>query len=181
MGERTTGGPVRRLLLMLSLLAIALVPSSAAAQVYVGAQGNWSDRYDWGIGGRVTLDLTPKFIPLMIAGSYEYFWPGETLTRDFDYWEVNVNALFVQRVYGAAARAHASGYFGVGLNLSHPTATVKGTGESTSETDVGVNILAGTKYRTGRVAPYFDIGFTLWGPEHFKITFGIDVALDRDF
>ncbi len=46
---------------------------------------------------------------------------------------------------------------------------------------MGLNLLAGTKYKTGRVAPYFDVGLTVWGAEHFKFTFGVDVALARDF
>ncbi len=110
---------MRRLLLALSLAGLTLVPSTAAAQAYLGFQGNWSDLYDWGIGGRVTVDLSPKLIPLMIAGSYDYFWPGETLTRDFEYWEVNVNALFVQRVFGVGTGGYASGYFGIGLNVAN--------------------------------------------------------------
>jgi hypothetical protein len=172
---------MRRLLLALSLAGLTLVPNTAAAQAYLGFQGNWSDLYDWGIGGRVTVDLSPKLIPLMIAGSYDYFWPGETLTRDFDYWEVNVNALFVQRVFGAGTGGYASGYFGIGLNVANPSWTIKESGQKSSETNVGLNLLAGTKYKTGRVAPYFDVGFTVWGAEHFKFTFGVDVALARDF
>ena len=172
---------MRRLLLALSLAGLILVPSTAAGQVYLGFQGNWSDRYDWGIGGRVTVDLTPKLIPLMIAGSYDYFWPGETLTRDYDYWAVNVNALFVQRVYGAGAQGYAQGYFGIGLNVANPSVTIKEGGAKSSDTDLGLNLLAGTKYKTGRVAPYFDVGFTFGGAEHFKFTIGLDVALAREF
>jgi hypothetical protein len=172
---------MRRLLLALSLASLTLVPNTAAAQAYLGFQGNWGDRYDWGIGGRVTVDLTPKLIPLMIAGSYDYYWPGETLTRDFDYWEVNVNALFVQRVFGVGTGGYASGYLGIGLNIANPSVTIKESGAKSSDTDVGLNLLGGTKYHVGRVSPYFDIGFTFWGAEQVKVTFGVDVALARDF
>lgn len=172
---------MRRLTLSLGLVALTLVPTSAPAQVFVGFQGNWGDRYDWGIGGRVTVDLRPKLIPVMIAGSYDYFWPGETLLRDFDYWEVNVNALFIQRVFGVGVSGSAAGYVGIGLNVSTPSVTVKETGQKTSDTELGLNLLAGTKYRTGRVAPYFDFGFTFWGPEQIKFTLGLDVALAPDF
>lgn len=171
---------MKKLILALGLVSLTLIPSTAEGQIYLGFQGNWSDRYDWGIGGRATLDLTPKFIPLMIAGSYDYFWPGETFTRKFDYWEINVNALFVQRVL-AFGSGTTSGYFGVGLNVSNPSVTIKESGDKSSETDVGLNLLAGTKYRTGRLAPYFDFGFTFWGAEQVKFTVGIDVSLASDF
>ena len=64
---------MRRLLLALSLAGLILVPSTAAGQVYLGFQGNWSDRYDWGIGGRVTVDLTPAWPspPTLAAGATE--------------------------------------------------------------------------------------------------------------
>jgi hypothetical protein len=69
----------------------------------------------------------------------------------------------------------------VGLNVANPKVTEKGSGEERSDTELGLNLLAGTKYKTGRVSPYFDFGFTFWGSEQFKFTFGLDVALARDF
>ncbi len=172
---------MRRLLLALSLASLTVVPSTALGQVYVGFQGNWGDRYDFGIGGRVTVDLTPKLVPVMIAGSYDYFWPGETLSRDYEYWEINVNALFVRRVFGVGTQGYASGYLGVGLNVANPSVTIKDTGAETSDTELGLNLLGGTKYSIGRVSPYFDFGFVFGGSKQIKFTVGLDLALTGDF
>lgn len=171
---------MRRLLVMLGLVALMLVPSSAAAQVYVGFQGSWGDRYDWGIGGRVTVDLTPRLVPVMIAGSYDYFWPGETFTRDYEYWEVNLNALFVQRVFSVGTAGYATGYFGAGLNIANPSVTIIESGDKSSDTELGLNLLAGTKYNIGRVSPYFDLSFIFGGSKQIKFTVGLDLALASD-
>lgn len=172
---------MRRLLVALSLAGLTLIPSTAAAQVYLGFQGNWGDRYDLGIGGRVTVDLSPKLIPVMIAGSYDHFWPLDTFTRARDYWEVNVNALFIQRVFRVGTAGYASGYFGVGLNIANPSVTMRDSGDKSSDTNVGLNLLGGTKYHVGRVSPYLDVGITFWGAEQAKFTFGVDVALASEF
>jgi hypothetical protein len=171
---------MRKLLLAFGLAAVMLVPSTAFSQIYLGVQGNYGDRFKWSIGGRVSADLTQQRLPVMIVGSYDYFWPNESLLFSFDYWEVNVNALFIQRVYGGAAN-YAQGYAGIGLNIADLTSTEKSSGNKSSATEYGLNLLAGSKYIMGRVSPYFEIGFTFGGSEQVKFTVGIDLALAQQF
>ncbi|UCC72209.1 MAG: hypothetical protein JSV86_17870 [Gemmatimonadota bacterium] len=171
---------MKRLLLTVGLASLVLVPSTAQGQIYVGAEGGWGDDLDWYLGGRLTADLTPQFRPVAIIGSFNYFWPEETLLREFDYWEVNINAAFMQRVYGRAAD-YAAAYFGLGLNIADITITTKSTGDQVSDTEYGMNVIGGTKYKLGRVTPFFEIGFTIWGSEQIRLTGGLDLALGEGF
>jgi hypothetical protein len=171
---------MRKTLLAIALAGLVLAPSTALGQLYVGGEGGWGDRYDWYVGGRATLDLTPRDIPVAIIGNYNYFWPGDNILYDFDYWEVNINAAFMQRVYGAAA-GYAAAYFALGLNISDFSSTREETGAKTSDTRYGLNIIGGTKYKLSRFAPFFEIGFTIDGSEQVKFTGGIDIALGQNF
>ncbi len=172
---------MRKLLLAAGLASVMLVPGTAFGQAYIGAQGNWGDRFDWSVGGRFTVDLTPKMKPVAFVATYDYFWPQDLVLVNREYWEVNVNAMFMQRIYGRGA-GHAAGYFGLGLNIADITEKSKTTGEETfTDTRYGLNILGGTKYKVGRVAPFFEFGFTIEGSKQFKITAGLDLALSKDF
>ncbi len=164
---------MRRLLITGALAGLLLAPGTAPAQLSIGAQGNWGSSFDWGVGGRVTLDLSPQRIPIALFGTYDYFWPSNVAGVNREYWEVNFNAVYAQGVYGPEAQT----YVGLGLNIAHPTGTSILTGEREEDTNTGLNILGGTKYKLGRLAPYFELRYTVAGSEQLTLTLGFDLIL----
>ena len=164
---------MRKLLVAGAVAGLMLVPGTSRAQLSVGAQGNWGSEFDWGVGGRVTLDLSPKRIPIAFFGTYDYFWPSSPLGINREYWELNFNAVYAQGVYGPQAQT----YVGIGLNVAHPKGTAIATGETEEDTNYGLNILGGTKYKLGRMAPYFEIRYTIEGSQQLILTLGVDLVL----
>jgi hypothetical protein len=167
---------MRKVLTATCLLGLLLAPSAAHAQFSLGVQGSWGDKTDWGLGGRATLDLTPRGIPVAVFGTYDYFWWDDIPLYDRSYWEVNINAVFVQMVGGPQAQS----YFGLGLNIADFSVKERATGEESGTTDYGLNLLGGSKYKVSRLAPYFEIRYVIEGSEQLVLTLGLDVLLGRE-
>ncbi len=168
---------IRMLRIVTCLVGIVLMPGALLAQVSIGGQGNWGTDADWGVGGRVTLDFTDFSdgdVPFAIIGSYDWFWPDDVLGTDAQYWEINANAVFAAPAY----RGVVASYAGVGLNVANfsVTSTVLG-GTDESETRYGLNLVGGTKYKIGRIYPFFEGRFVIEGGEQFVITFGLEAQL----
>lgn len=169
---------MRRLPVVFCLLALALSPAALHAQFSLGFQGGWSTRTDWGIGGRATMDLSPKGTPVAIYGTYDYFWPGGTTLVEGEYWEFNLNLAFVQGIY----RPEAQSYLAVGLNVANIRDTRRADGEVlVDETKYGVNLVGGSKYKLGRIAPFFEVRYTIKGSRQFYLTAGLDLVLNPDW
>jgi len=164
---------MRKLLLAGVLAGLILVPSAARAQLSIGAQGNWGSKFDWGVGGRVTLDLSPRRMPITLFGTYDYFWPSSPFGINREYWEMNFNAVYSQGVYGPQAQT----YVGLGLNVAHAKGTAVATGEVDETTEYGLNIIGGSKYKLGRLAPYFELRYTVEGSQQLVLTLGVDLIL----
>ena len=81
---------------MLTLAALLVFFTGAAAslhaQVRFGAQASWGDNSDFGIGARLEHGLAKLFpnAPLRAAASFDYFFPGNSVT----YWELNYNVFY---------------------------------------------------------------------------------------
>ena len=78
----------------------------------IGAPGGWGDRFDWSVGGRLTYDLTPRFVPVALIGAFDWYFPSAPGALERDYWEINANAVFLQPA------GPSVGYFGLGLNVA---------------------------------------------------------------
>lgn len=170
---------MKRLAFAAWLAGIALMPGVLEAQVSIGGQGSWGDRYDWAVGGRLTWDLSPKGTPLAFIGAYDRFFPNAHGVFDWDYWEFNLNVVFIQSVY----RPEAVSYIGGGLNIANFKSEGSSGGEpvTNEETKFGANIVGGTRYKLGRLAPFFELRYIIEGGEQFVLTAGIDLLLGMDY
>ena len=165
---------MKKLLSGLCLAALLAAPSSLFGQLSVGAQGGWGSDFDWAVGGRLTLQFEGPRVPVALIGSYDWFFPQRSVNIDVEYWEANVNLIFVQPALG-----DVSTYGGIGVNVaSVKTQTMPG-GTSVSSTDVGANVVGGAKVVSGRLNPFFEMRFEIGGGEQFVVVLGLDVRLGR--
>lgn len=159
---------MKRLLPALIPALLLFVPPSAAGQVNLGAQIGWGNDADFAFGGRLTA-LGPWVTPpIEFSAAFDYFFPEKPpLADDVEYWEVNVNAAYIIPVNHPSL----SPYAGAGLNIAR--GTVEGAGGSVSETDLGLNLLAGVKYVTGAIVPFGEVRLEIGGGEQFVLTGGL--------
>lgn len=171
---------MNRLVLAACTIGLALIPSALGAQVSIGGQGSWGDRRDWAVGGRLTVDLSPNGPPVAFVAAYDWFFPQVPVGIKADYWEVNVNALFVQTLY----RAENVSYVGLGLNVAHIKAegeTIGGISGDEEDTKYGLNLVGGTRYKFERFAPFFELRYIIEGGKQFVITAGLDLLLGSGY
>ncbi len=168
-----TEGFMKRLMLSIGLLGVLGVPTSLYGQASVGVHGGWGDRFDWSIGGRLTYDLTPRFVPVAIIGSFDWYFPESLGNFDREYWEINANAVYLQPA------GPTVGYLGAGLNVARFSGegSIAGQPVSQSQTEYGLNLVGGVRYKVGRVAPFFETRYTVEGGKQFVIFVGLDLLL----
>jgi len=166
------------------LLMLAVGASGVQAQRF-GVQLDWSDDFDFGVGGRVEFDLEDMlssegpFSRTFVIGSFDYFFPdcdADIGPTDFDcsYWEINGN-LAVPFTEGDES---VDPYAGAGLNLAHFSFDYADDfpGGDVSDTEIGLNLLAGVKFPVGGLAAYLEGRFELSGGEQFVLTGGVLVG-----
>ncbi len=160
---------MKRALLLACLLTLALDPCDAQAQVGLGVHGSWAEDVDWGIGGRVAVQLPVDQLPLAFVGSFDWFWPEPDELED--YWELNANLVI------KPALELIAGYFGAGLNLAHSVAQDPFGAGKLSETKAGLNLVGGLIY-DGLLTPYGEVRYEIGGGEQFVVTVGIGISLE---
>jgi opacity protein-like surface antigen len=151
-------------------IALAIGAGSASAQRF-GAQLNWSDDFDFGVGARVELGMPNLFTssgPLSrtsLVGSFDYFFPD---CEECSYWEINGNVTVPITASGVDP------YVGAGLNVARFSVDLgSGLGGDASNTEVGLNLLGGLNFQLGRVAAFGEGRLELSGGEQLVLTFGI--------
>jgi opacity protein-like surface antigen len=161
---------MKRLLGGLCAVALLSGAGDAYGQVGFGAQLSWADDAEFGIGARAVVDLTPLTNGLEASGSFDYFFPDQPLGADINYWEINANMAYVfAGVPGMAP------YAGGGLNIAHASVSVDefGIPLGASDTDLGLNLLGGARFRAGPVQPFGELRIELGGGEQFVIAGGV--------
>jgi hypothetical protein len=85
-----------------------------------------------------------------------------------NYFELNGNI-----AYGFSIEGNNSlfPYVGSGLSLAH--ASGGGPGGDNSDTDLGLNLLAGTAFDAERLRPFIEARFEVGGGEQLVITAGV--------
>ena len=172
-------------LVVLASLALMGMGSNAFAAdkpVSFGVQGNWGEDSDFGVGARAIIDLGEQVENLELVGSFDYYFPStgdefEDLGVDTDvtYWEINANAIYKFELSSSSLVPYA----GAGLNYAHGGWSVNSDivpgilDESGSESEVGLNILGGVLFGTGKTKLFFEAKFELEGGEQFVVTGGI--------
>ncbi len=143
-------------------LGLGAVP--LCAQTRFGPQLSWGDDdANLGLGARAVFNLRSLVNArgLEFVASFDYFFPEG---NDVDYWELNGNLSYlIPNVKGGLAP-----YVGGGLNVAHASAG------SQSDTEAGLNLLGGTRFRTsGKLSPFAELRFELGGGERVVITGGV--------
>lgn len=159
---------MKRALFLACVLSLPVHPVALCGQVGLGLHGNWAEETDWGIGGRVAVQLPVDQVPLGLVSSFDWFWP-ESEAID-EYWELNANLVM------KPALALIAGYFGIGLNLAHTEAQDPFGAGKLTETKVGMNLVAGLIY-DGLLTPYGEVRYEVGGGEQFVLTVGIGISL----
>ena len=165
---------MKRLVLAGFLAGLIFVPRASYAQISIGGQGSWGNQRDWALGGRLTWDLSPRGTPVAFIGAFDWFFQQHVpVAIDAEYWEINVNAVYIQTIY----RPEAVSYVGGGLNVARikeerTTGTV-----ILDDTRYGANLVGGTRYKLGRIAPFFELRYIIEGGEQFVLTAGLDLML----
>lgn len=164
---------MKKLLVTACLIAVGLTGADpASAQARFGAQVNLADDFDFGVGVRAVVPLGSAFgasedEPLGrlkgVASFDYYFWdcPGV----DCSYFEINGNLLYPLMVEGFDP------YLGGGLNIAR--ASVETSVGDVSDTEVGLNLLAGAEFDLGDLGAFAEIKGELAGGEQLVLTFGI--------
>lgn len=135
----------------------------------LGVQASYGGDSDFGIGARVTRKVGGG---LTLIGSFDYFFPSDTegaVGVKKQYWEANGNL-----VYPLAEPLGL--YAGAGLNLAHPSAELSflDTRTAASETNLGLNVLAGLKrgYRSS-LQLFGEAKYEIKGGEQFVLSVGV--------
>lgn len=159
---------MRNLRTTLLALAVALgsgllVVDSARAQVHLGPQISIADHADVGLGGRLVAGVE-DYSGLEVIGSVDIFFPD----GDFDYWEINGNAVYNFEIVGAPSlRPYAGG----GLNVAHTDFDDEIPGGD-GDTDLGLNLLAGSKFPLEGFTPFVEVRGEISGGEQLVVTGG---------
>ena len=155
---------MRKKIILAALVAAATIPSGARAQAPAptrfGAQLSFGNDIDFGLGARARVPIY-QFLPgFALEGAFDYFFPGNGLT----YWELNANADYTILLRNASAEP----YLGGGINLAHASAN------SASDTNVGLNVLLGTRFgRSRRFNPFIEAREELRSGGKLVLTAGI--------
>jgi len=161
------------------------VASSADAQLSLGIEASSGEKSDFGIGPRAIVDLGPFDAGLRLLGSFDVFFPGQTLLRevafetgsidvdlagDVDYWEANVNLVYTLGL----PLVPITPYFGGGLNVARTEVRNSTAGLFDSKrTERGVNVLGGAELSVAGVSPFLEFRYEIQGGEQWVVTGGI--------
>lgn len=168
---------MKRVVMVTAVLAFAsAVPASG--QAVFGPQLSWGEDSDLGLGARVevplanlvTADEGSAASRLRLIGSFDWFFPGdEPQGVDLTYWELNANLAYPIPADGLRP------YAGGGLNIAHANVDVEDNAffEDASDTEVGLNLLAGLQFLVGDLDAFAEARFELGGGEQFVLSAGI--------
>ena len=145
------------------VLTVCTLVFPANAQLRFGAQGNFGDDVDFGVGARMTTDLA-AVKGLSLTGAFDYFFPD-----GFDYFEVNANATY----NFAISNSQFVPYVGGGLTFGRASFDSKYLSDW-SDNEIMPSILGGAKILMNNgMSPFLELRIELSGYEQFVITGGI--------
>ena len=161
---------MKKLLVAASVVGLLFAPGAAQAQLSIGAQGSLADDFDFGVGGRVSYDLRQVKMPVIVMGSYDWFFPKDFTGIDNQYWEVNLNAAYIQSITPVIAS-----YVGVGVNYANFSSKLESDGsELASFDEVGLNLMGGAKFLFSNFAAFGEARFEVNGGEQFVLLAGLE-------
>lgn len=156
-------------LLAAAASVLLFMPATADAQVRLGPQVSFGGDTDFGVGGRVVVNVKTlrhwDFI-----GTFDVFFIDDNPNSDRDYWEINGNLAYN---FGIPEVPSISPYVGGGLNIAHKSREDLSTGADSDDTDLGLNLFVGTLFEGGSVTPFAEFRIVEDGGDQVVITGGI--------
>lgn len=152
---------MKKLLCAVALLGMTIAPAGVAAQATVGPMAAFHDDVDFGIGGFVSIPVPSLDPNLTIVPSFVYYFPDDP----FNYWEINGDVLYAFEV--SADTPVLPFAFG-GLNFAS-----FGIDGGNSNTEIGLNLGGGIKFRAESVEPFAGAKFQIGDIDGFVIFGGI--------
>jgi hypothetical protein len=147
-------------LLAAPLTALFLLTGPAAqqldAQVALGPQGNWGSEADFGVGGRVLVNI-PN-VNLEFVGSADMFFPE----GDVDWLDLNANLFYHIHLVDTPVIP----YLGGGLNVARLSNGV-------STTEAGLNLGGGLRFPGASLTPFVEARAVISDADQFVLTAGI--------
>ncbi len=156
---------LKRLLLIVGIVGMWSA-ADLQAQVRFGGQVGFADEADLGIGGRVQVGLPVK--QLAFIGSFDWYFPSDNAGVSINYWEINANVKYGIPV----SNALFGPYVGSGLNFAHASVSSQGL-PGLSDSDLGLNLMAGTSFNTGRYNPFAELRVEVGGGEQVILAGGL--------
>lgn len=161
---------------VVTVLALVGTASAAEAQVRFGAQANYSDDFDFGVGARVEMDLPIADQGILsrtfLMGSFDYFFPdcgsGDS-APDCSFW--HINAGLGVPISASGVDPYAGAVFNYG-NFDWDFDTPFGDfGAGGGE--AGLGIFGGLRFLLGGMSTFGEAQLGLGGWEQFVLKFGV--------
>jgi len=166
--------PLRPTILIAALL-LALTSATtapASAQMHLGPQASLGTDSGAGLGARLLFPLRAGILGVEGGIDGNYFFGGG---RDVDSWvDVNVNV----RIPVPLARDFRT-RIGAGLNATFISLYQTGTPTTSTESDVGVNLLGSIELPERRLSPFAELRVVVGGSEQVVLTGGFTVGPAR--
>lgn len=150
------------------LLTVFALPVQAQR---FGAQLSWGDDFDLGLGARLEFGLGNLLQNEGLLSraygiaSFDYFFPDCAAGFDCNYWELNLNGAV------PLVATNIDPYVGGGLNIARFSTGPDGSAD-VSDTDLGLNALAGLRFLLGTLSAFAEARLELGGGGQFVLTFG---------
>jgi hypothetical protein len=142
----------------------------AAKNVMFGGQVSYATDMKLGVGVRAVGNLeawVPSAKNISVVGSFDFFFPGTNQS----YWELNANGLYRLQI---ADMPSVAPYVGAGLDIDHYSISSCPATISCSSTNVGLNLLAGTWFKSmGTIVPFVEAKVELRSGTQFIISGGV--------
>ncbi len=162
---------MKKLLCVVAVTGLLVAPTAAAAQVQVGPVAGFHDDFDFGIGGFVGIPVPSLDENLSIIPSFVYFFPDPD---NLSVWEINGDVVYSFEV---SDETPVLPFAFAGLNITRASVDLGGTFGSVSNSEVGLNLGGGIRFRAQSVNPFAGAKFTLGDVDGFVIFGGIGFAV----
>ena len=144
--------------LALAALLLGSTAPLASQGISVGAAASYGEDSDFGVGPRISVALPGGDLGLSLVGSFDYFFPSVEEVGgadvDIEYWELNGNLILDIPLSGGTMAPYA----GAGISYANGSGSVAAGGfsVSTSESEVGANLLAGLRVGSVGLSPFLE-------------------------
>lgn len=154
---------MRSFILSTAAALLFVLPGTAQGQgVQFGPELSWGGDTEIGVGGRVLVNIG-SLEHWDFIGTFDVFFPDE----DFDYWEINGNLAYNFLIEDV----DIDPYVGGGLNFAHVSFDTPG--DDSSDSELGINLFGGTKFRTTGITPFVELRLVIEAADQVVLTGGI--------